>query len=90
GMLMALESAEILAQLITENDSAPEKIAENYKLLYNKKFQKRLRVCSVMRRAAFAPQFAKFAISALGLSEKAREILTRSTRQSVSENENKQ
>ncbi|HXG83981.1 MAG TPA: NAD(P)/FAD-dependent oxidoreductase [Pyrinomonadaceae bacterium] len=79
GMLMALESAEILAQAITEN--TPQSIAENYKTAHRRKFQNRLRVCSILRRAVFVPNFAKFAISALNLSARAREILARSTRQ---------
>ncbi len=83
GMLMAMESAEILAQTITENALSPEKIAEHYKILCKKKFQKRLRVCSLLRQAAFVPNFAKAAISALSLSGKAREILVHSTRQTL-------
>ncbi len=84
GMLMALESAEILAQTIAENFTAPEAVAAIYKIRHRRKFQSRLRVCSLVRRAAFAPNFARFAISALSLSRKAREILARSTRQTVS------
>ncbi len=83
GMLMALEGAEILAQIITEKSFAPEQIAENYKVLHKRKFQKRLHICSIMRRAAFVPSFAKFAISALSLSAKAREKLARSTRKTI-------
>jgi len=89
GMLMALESAEILAKLIAENDSASEQIAENYRILHQEKFQKRLRVCSVIRRMAFVPNLAKFAISALSLSARARKVLARSTRQAFRSNENK-
>ncbi len=74
GMLMALESAEILAKCISQNQ------LENYKQLHHEKFRQRLRVCSVLRRAAFVPNFAKIAISALSFSKKAQEILARSTR----------
>ncbi len=81
GMLTALESAEILAETIAENSSAPAKIAEIYKRLHGEKFQKRLRVCSLLRRAAFAPNFARLAITALSASARAREILARATRQ---------
>lgn len=88
GMLMALESAEIFADILAENRFAPALIAEKYKLAHREKFQKRLRVCSLMRRAAFVPELAGFLISALGLSRRAREILARSTRQSVPANEN--
>ena len=90
GMLMALESAEILAELFTENVLVAEQIAKNYKVLHNEKFQKRLRVCSIMRRAAFVPKLAGFAISALNLSENVRRVLARSTRGTLSATENKQ
>ncbi|CAN5145396.1 NAD(P)/FAD-dependent oxidoreductase [soil metagenome] len=90
GMLMALESAEILAESICANMFSPHKIAENYKILHKNKFQKRLRVCSILRRAAFVPNFAKLAISALSLSKTAREILAHSTRQPLSAEKNKQ
>ncbi len=89
GMLMAFESAEILAKAITENRFAPERIAEDYKILYRRKFQRRLRVCSILRRAAFVPEFAKSAIFALGLSRKMQEVLARSTRRSFFASGNK-
>ena len=46
GMLMAFESAEILAEIIAENKFSSAEIAENYELLHKRKFQKRLFVCS--------------------------------------------
>ena len=89
GMLMALESANVLAQIVSENAFSPEKIAEKYKVLHKEKFQRRLRVCSVIRRAAFVPHFARLLISALSLSKKAREILVHSTRQPIPAEKNK-
>jgi flavin-dependent dehydrogenase len=80
GMLMALESAEILSNVIAENFSSDEKTAKNYQILYEQKFRRRLRVCALLRRAAFVPNLAKYAISVLGFSEKARQILARATR----------
>jgi flavin-dependent dehydrogenase len=68
GMLMALESAEILADCIVRYCSIPEQIAANYRISHRDKFQKRLRVCAFLRRAAFVPAFAGFAISALSVS----------------------
>ena len=85
GMLMALESAEILADCIARECSASEQIAENYRILYRNKFQRRLRVCAFIRRAAFVPGFAGFAISALRLSGSARMILARATRPEISD-----
>ncbi len=83
GMLMALEGAEILAQIVAEKSLTTEQIAAKYKLAHKQKFQKRLRICSIMRRAAFVPSFAKFAIAALSISATARELLARSTRKSI-------
>jgi flavin-dependent dehydrogenase len=80
GMLMALEGAEILAKAIAENRFSVVRAAENYNLNFQRKFQKRLRVCALMRRAAFLPNLTKTIISVLSLSRPAREILARATR----------
>jgi flavin-dependent dehydrogenase len=84
GMLMAFESAEILARVVVENRFAPELIAGNYKILHRRKFQKRMLVCSLLRRAAFVPALTKSAIFALSFSAKLRKLLARSTRQTFS------
>ncbi len=88
GMLMALESAEILARTISENTLSFDEIAEIYKNSHEERFQKRLRVCSILRRAAFVPNFAKLAISALNLSKTARIFLAHSTRRPLSSERN--
>ena len=80
---MAMESGEILTKAIESNLSA-EKIARIYKKSHREKFQKRLRICNLMRRAAFAPNLAKYIISALSLGEKPRELLARATRPKLS------
>jgi menaquinone-9 beta-reductase len=82
GMLMALESAGILAEAIAKNRFSTAAAAENYNLNFQQKFQKRLRLCALLRRAAFMPNLAKTVISALSLSRGAREFLARATRQS--------
>ncbi|MGI8467490.1 MAG: NAD(P)/FAD-dependent oxidoreductase [Pyrinomonadaceae bacterium] len=79
GMLMALESGEILARAIMESSSA-EQIADVYKNLHAQKFQKRLRICSVMRRAAFVPNLSTFLISALSTGIFPLKSLARATR----------
>lgn len=79
GMLMALESGEILANSIQVNAST-EIIIHNYQQLHYQKFKQRLRICGLMRRAAFSPNLAKWVISALSLTEKPREFLARATR----------
>jgi flavin-dependent dehydrogenase len=83
GMLMAFESAEILSKVIAEDRFSPALVAENYNLNFQQKFQKRLQICALMRRAAFMPNLAKTIISALSLSRSAREFLARSTRESA-------
>ena len=80
GMLMALESAEIIANCIARNDYFVDKISAEYENLHRKMFDRRLRVCRFMRKAAFVPHFAGAVISALSLSSSAREILARATR----------
>jgi len=79
GMLMAFESAEILSRAITENSSA-EQIAGQYKTGHARKFRRRLFVCSLMRRAAFAPALAGNLISLLSVGDLPRKILAKATR----------
>ncbi|HEX8266144.1 MAG TPA: NAD(P)/FAD-dependent oxidoreductase [Pyrinomonadaceae bacterium] len=81
GMLMALESSEIAARVIAENLPDFEQISAAYQNLHQAKFSRRLRVCSVLRRAAFLPNLATTAIYALSLSNSARFFLARATRQ---------
>jgi hypothetical protein len=78
-----------LAEVISGNSFEREKIGQRYSDAHRKKFQKRLLVCSLVRKAAFVPRLAKSLISVLNLSRKARQILTRSTRQTFSIKENK-
>ncbi|HEV2881912.1 MAG TPA: NAD(P)/FAD-dependent oxidoreductase [Pyrinomonadaceae bacterium] len=88
GMLMALESGELAAACIARalpdlrragGRFAP--LATDYRARYREKFAARLRVCSWLRRAAFAPQLATEAgIAALGASERMRRLLARATR----------
>lgn len=79
GMLMALESAEILAKTICAN--APERIAPEYARAHRRKFEKRLLVCRLLRKLAFQPNLAKALIYFLNLSEKLTENLARLTRE---------
>ena len=83
GMLMALESAELAARAIAESAADFDRIADNYKTLHGEKFNRRLRVCSLLRRAAFFPNLATTAIRALSFSQSARRILARSTRPEI-------
>lgn len=87
GMLMALESGEIAGEAVTKalpqlragESFAP--LAKDYRARYQERFDARLRVCSWLRRVAFAPQFAtEAAIAALGASERMRRVVARATR----------
>ena len=87
GMLMALESGELAGEVVAR--ALPElsangsfaRLAEDYRARYRERFAARLRVCSWLRRAAFAPELATEAgIVALGASERMRRVLARATR----------
>lgn len=86
GMLMALESGELAAQTIARhlaalrNAESPDALASDYRAHYDEIFGARLRVCALMRRAAFVPRFAETLIFALSASKRARRFLARSTR----------
>jgi flavin-dependent dehydrogenase len=86
GMLMALESGELAAQTIARHldalgkDETFDQVACDYRARYKQIFGARLRVCALMRRAAFVPRLAETLIFALSASERARRFLARSTR----------
>jgi menaquinone-9 beta-reductase len=97
GMLMAFESGELAAAVLARRldglrracasgGAAPgggpfAALAEEYRALYRERFDARLRVCSALRRAAFAPAWAaEAAVRALGASEALRRLLARATR----------
>lgn len=80
GMLMAFESAALLAGIITQNRRLPEAVPTSYSAAYDQKFAGRLRICSALRRAAFLPYIPAFAISLLNLSGRGSAFLADSTR----------
>jgi flavin-dependent dehydrogenase len=92
GMLMALESGELAADAITkslpeaENPEALRQLAENYRASYERQFSSRLRLCSLIRRAAFTPGLANAAIRIFGASERLRRRMARATRSQSSGN----
>lgn len=87
GMLMALESGEIAAGVIARHllklraGLGYEELERDYRALYDDRFNGRLRVCSLLRRAAFVPGLATAAIRVFGTSERLRRPLARATRQ---------
>ena len=82
GMLMALESGELAASVINGQPGVidPADLEARYRSAYKRKFHSRLRVCSLMRRAAFVPGLAQMAIRVFGQSDRLRQRLSRATR----------
>lgn len=83
GMLMAFESGELAAQMILRHEkSSFAVLADAYTGGYNQTFAPRLRICGLLRRAAFSPRLAELGIAICGASERFRNRLARSTRNS--------
>jgi flavin-dependent dehydrogenase len=90
GMLMALESGALAADVVARalpslrgaGDFTP--LAADYHARYRARFAARLRVCSLLRRAAFAPPAITTAAAlALNTSTGLRRALARATRQAA-------
>jgi flavin-dependent dehydrogenase len=86
GMLMALESGELASHLILRHLESLRKnlsfkaLAAEYGRGYRRKFDSRLRICGVLRRAAFTPFLAEIGIVLCGASEGLRNRIARATR----------
>ena len=82
GMLMALESGELAAQVIARhhNDLAGDALRSDYTDSYIRKFDSRLRICGWLRRAAFRPRLAGLGIALCGASDRFRSRIARATR----------
>jgi flavin-dependent dehydrogenase len=87
GMLMALESGELAGEVVARAlqtlraNGSFAVLAADYRARYRERFTARLRVCSWLRRAAFAPELATEAgIVALAASARLRRALARATR----------
>jgi menaquinone-9 beta-reductase len=91
GMLMALESGELAAQIIAKHAEADsrrvlaDQLAAEYRQAYSQKFDSRLRLCSMLRRAAFVPGLAGTAIRLFGLNARLRQRVTKATRSQAQE-----
>jgi len=85
-MLMALESGEMAASVIgnqlttIRSGAGLAELETRYRAAYRKRFQSRLRTCSMMRRAAFVPGLAQLAIRVFGASDSLRFRVSRATR----------
>ena len=88
GMLMALESGQLAAAIITRHlrsireGRVPEMLASNYETEYAKTFKSRFRLAQLLRRAAFVPGLAEAVILFCGTSFHLRRRLARATRHS--------
>jgi flavin-dependent dehydrogenase len=86
GMLMALESGELVAEVILDHletirtGHGLEELGAQYRSVYERRFDSRLRICSLMRRAAFVPGLAEMAIRLFRTSDRLRQCVTRATR----------
>lgn len=80
GMLMALESSALLASAIAEYASSTERIAAAYRALRERAFSRRLRVCSLLRKAAFVPVIPTATIRFLAFSGRSRNYVAALTR----------
>ncbi len=85
GMLMALESGDLVANTIMRclpqrHELQLRTLSEQYRAAYGRQFNSRLRLCSLIRRAAFAPGVADFAIRLFGASDTLRRRVARATR----------
>jgi flavin-dependent dehydrogenase len=86
GILMALESGELVAEVILSQQTAfkemlaPDSLADQYRQNHYRKFHSRLRMARMLRRAAYLPQAADFAIALFGASDRLRRITARATR----------
>ena len=79
GMLMALESGRIASEAILASTGFSELVVK-YQKAYSAAFDRRLRVCSLIRHVAFVPFLAESTISLLSLSTALRRRLARATR----------
>jgi menaquinone-9 beta-reductase len=90
GMLMALESGQVAAETIAchlpslREDGLFESLTSQYRTEYETRFNSRLQVSGLLRRAAFVPGLAEAAILLCGTSSRLRRKLARATRNSTS------
>ncbi|MDX6611765.1 MAG: hypothetical protein QOD75_951 [Blastocatellia bacterium] len=89
GMLMALENGELVADVVSRflphetSTAALAVMSQAYRDLYHQRFSARLRVCGLLRCAAFVPGLADTAIRIAGLNYRLRRGLALATRGSL-------
>lgn len=91
GMLMALESGELAADIVAKHLEANRTLSNlrqlnaTYETGYHDRFDSRLRACALIRRAAFVPGMAALAIRLFGASDRLRRRVSRATRGEANE-----
>ncbi len=81
GILMALESSRLVSDaIVAVKTSDVLAIAAKYQSEYETKFRSRLRLSSVLRRAAFHPGVGEFAVRLLSTSQGFRRAIAAGTR----------
>jgi flavin-dependent dehydrogenase len=89
GMLMAFESGELAAETILShrtNESTEAALAADYIERYRNRFGSRLRICSLLRRAAFNSRLTELGVAIFGTSERFRNRVARATRSPANAN----
>ena len=90
GMLMALESGQVVAETVVRHlpmlhaSGLFEVMTNQYRAEYATRFNSRLQISGLLRRAAFVPGLAEAAILLCGTSSLLRRKLARATRHSTS------
>jgi menaquinone-9 beta-reductase len=89
GMLMAFESGELVAEVITRHRDqlAAASLGLEYASEYGQKFAARMRICKWLRHAAFKPRLAGVGIAICSASELFRSRIAQATRSPKSEKE---
>ena len=81
GILLALESSKVLAEVIAKRRSGTfALLAADYEQRYRAIFNRRLRISAMVRRVAFVPFLAETVIRILSLSNGLTRCLARATR----------
>ena len=80
GMLMAFESGQLAAEVIIRHRDNHEAVGSEYAAAYARKFDSRLRICGLLRRAAFKSRLAGLSIAIVGASTQLKSKIVRATR----------
>ena len=86
GMLMAFESGELAADVIVRHRDNLAAVEAEYTSAYLRKFASRLRICGLLRRTAFKPRLAGWAVSIVGASTRLKSKIVKATRSSKRDN----